>query len=248
MKRNLTLLTSPLFLTGVSLLLLNDFVLKELWSNEWTGKLSDFSGLFVFALFWIALFPKRQRLILWSIAIGFIFWKSSFSQPLIDAWNHLDLLHISRTVDYSDLPALVVLPLAAQYNKTNPSCLRLSPVFPFVLSAFAFIATSYSYDVPIHKAYPFGYGKSVLQHKLDSIDSLNQGWGLHWKGHRADTIYVRIPSNICGQTFEAQLVVVEHGNDTSTLYFVKANHDCPDIKPTRSDFTEAFKHEILERL
>ena len=45
------MLTSPGFVVGLSLLLLNDLFLKARFHNPLTGKLSDFAGLFVFPLF-----------------------------------------------------------------------------------------------------------------------------------------------------------------------------------------------------
>lgn len=51
----------PLFLVCLALLLCNDFWLKEEFSNVITGKLSDFTGLFIFPFFWSAFFPKYTR-------------------------------------------------------------------------------------------------------------------------------------------------------------------------------------------
>ena len=48
--RSFQILGSPGFLIGLSLLLTNDFVLKEQFHNGFTGKLSDFAGLFVFSI------------------------------------------------------------------------------------------------------------------------------------------------------------------------------------------------------
>ena len=64
MKNNLKILTSYWFMTGLILLLLNDFIFKEMYGNWLTGKLSDFTGLFIFPLFWTALFPKNKNKIL----------------------------------------------------------------------------------------------------------------------------------------------------------------------------------------
>lgn len=144
MEKNLKLLTSFWFLVGLSILLLNDFVLKELYGNWLTGKLSDFSGLFIFPLFWTVLFKGHKSKIFWFTALGFVFWKSSVSQLFIEEWNSLGVIYISRVVDYTDLIALSVLPLAYYFeslqNKTYS--FRLSPIIPIFISLFAFIATS----------------------------------------------------------------------------------------------------------
>src|SRR4051794_33419248 len=111
-QKNLHILASPAFLTGLFLLLLNDLILKRQFHNGLTGKLSDFAGLFAFPLFWAAFFPRRKSLVYISTAVLFIFWKSAYSQPLIEGWNSLALFPIERTVDYGDLVALIILPLS----------------------------------------------------------------------------------------------------------------------------------------
>lgn len=143
------ILLSPLFLLALILLLLNDFVLKSQFHNFMTGKISDFAGLFVFSLFFIAFLPKRKSIILISIAVLFSFWKSSFSESLINYWNSFEFLTVWRVVDYTDLFALLVLPIAYFYS--NYCCKKyeiklplkeFATSFVIVVSLFAFIATS----------------------------------------------------------------------------------------------------------
>jgi len=45
------ILVSSGFLAGLSVLLVNDFVLKQIFHNWLTGKLSDLAGLFIFPMF-----------------------------------------------------------------------------------------------------------------------------------------------------------------------------------------------------
>ena len=85
MVRRLDALLAPPALGALALLLLNDFVLKPAFHNALTGKLSDFAGLFLFAVFWIAVFPRHRGLVVLATAAGFVFWKSPAAQPLIDA-------------------------------------------------------------------------------------------------------------------------------------------------------------------
>ncbi len=120
MKRKLDLLLSPGFVIALLLLLANDFLFKLVFQNDLTGKLSDFAGLFACALFWTALFPRHRKAIHVSVAVGFTFWKSDLSQPMIDMWNVLPLFKVARIIDYSDLLALSVLPVAYRYCKTKP--------------------------------------------------------------------------------------------------------------------------------
>ncbi|MDQ3688416.1 MAG: hypothetical protein M3430_22875 [Acidobacteriota bacterium] len=115
MKRNLHLLSSPGFLLGLSLLLVNDFLFKHLFHNWLTGKLSDFAGLFIFPIFWTALAVRWKKTIYSLTALSFIFWKSMYSQPLIDWWNMLHLFTMHRVVDMTDLLASLSLPFSYLY-------------------------------------------------------------------------------------------------------------------------------------
>lgn len=143
------ILLSPFFILGLFLLLLNDFVLKFQFHNFLTGKLSDFAGLFVFPLFFAAFFPKRKLFIFASTIFLFVFWKSSWSQSSIDFWNSLQLFGIGRTVDYTDLFALSILPPSYFYFKAQTqdtfslnSAKRISASLVVLLAVFAFTATS----------------------------------------------------------------------------------------------------------
>ncbi|MBO9658309.1 MAG: hypothetical protein J7527_05740, partial [Chitinophagaceae bacterium] len=105
MKRQYNLLLHPAFIISLFLLLLNDISLKYQFANTFTGKLSDFSGLFVFTLFWIALFPANKKSIAFITAILFIWWKSPLSASFIYWWNETMFFSVSRIIDYSDLLA-----------------------------------------------------------------------------------------------------------------------------------------------
>ncbi|HEY1773002.1 MAG TPA: hypothetical protein VGH91_07405 [Gammaproteobacteria bacterium] len=108
----LAVLASPAFILALLALLANDFLLKSMLHDWLTGKLSDFAGLFVFASLWLVLLPGRPRAVLLAAAAFFAWWKSPLSHPCIDFWNQHLPLHLHRVVDYSDLLALAVLPLA----------------------------------------------------------------------------------------------------------------------------------------
>src|SRR5437870_3549043 len=110
--KRLNILISPGFVAGLILLLLNDHVFKVLSPNWITGKLSDFSGLFIFPLFWTAFFHKSKTTVYSATAICFTLWKSLFSNPFIGIWNAFIPLTIGRTIDYTDLIALSVLPIS----------------------------------------------------------------------------------------------------------------------------------------
>lgn len=190
MRRDLNLLTSPLFLAGLALLLANDLLLKSLFHNALTGKLSDFAGLFVFPFFWAALAPRRRRAVYAVTALGFVFWKSPLSQPLIDAWNALGLMRIERAADATDLLALSVLPLSEAYllrrrraadGRTPPTLAwrRYANAAVLLLSVFAFTATQRVGDhmVTSDREYEFGVAREELLHRLEN------GIGLAYVSH-----------------------------------------------------------------
>lgn len=143
MSSRSTYITNLVFIGSLILLLANDFFLKNAYPNYLTGKLSDFSGLVVFygvISFLIGLRLKN----LFVVVTLFIYWKSDLSQPLIDAFNSMSLFNISRVIDYSDLMALIVLPVYHVYLLCNrdgsiPSFISIV-IFPIAL--FSITATS----------------------------------------------------------------------------------------------------------
>jgi hypothetical protein len=144
-NRRYDLLRTPLFIGALLLLLLNDFYLKAAFHNALTGKLSDFAGLFVFAVFWIALFPRFRGFVLAFTAAFFTFWKLPVSTGFVDALNSVLPLHIGRVCDVTDLSALAVLPAAAWFTRREKITFNfrfLHPVVPVLVCCFAFMATS----------------------------------------------------------------------------------------------------------
>lgn len=107
MYERLKILVSPLFLFFLVVLIVNDFFLKSAFHNMITGKLSDFSGLFIFPIFWSAIFPKQKLWIFISTAVLFAFWKSEYSSLIIQLVK--PYFSIGRTVDLSDLIALPMI-------------------------------------------------------------------------------------------------------------------------------------------
>jgi len=161
--RNKNLILNRVFLAGLLLLALNDHFLKDHYSNWLTGKLSDFAGLLIFPLFLAFLFPRQARAVSLITGIFFIFWKSPWSTPLITLYNKFAPIGITRTIDYSDLLALAVLPLSHylipridRYAVTDRWCshatpdhrrritvpVRLHPVWLALPCSLVFMATS----------------------------------------------------------------------------------------------------------
>lgn len=136
---------APLFLIGLATLLLNDFYFKYQFSNELTGKLSDIAGLFVFPYFISIFNPRTSKFAYCFTATIFIFWKLPVSQAFIDFCNGFGI-GLYRTIDYSDLVALLVLPFSYYYFNSIilKSINQQKPIVTFVavISVFAFCATT----------------------------------------------------------------------------------------------------------
>jgi hypothetical protein len=131
-------LCSIWFIAALGLLLLNDYYWKAAYHNWFTGKISDFAGLFVLSVFLIVLWPERKVSIAWAIGVIFFVWKSSISQPAVDLWNALPLMTVGRTIDYTDLIAITVLPVAVFYRPTF-QLPRLAGFVPLVIIAITLV-------------------------------------------------------------------------------------------------------------
>jgi hypothetical protein len=119
--------TTWALLLSVFILILNDHVFKYSFPGIVTGKISDFSGIFLIILVLRDAFPKRV-LETSVLVIGlFLYWKSPYSQPLIEFINSHSPLEFIRTVDYSDLVAFVIIPVAHfVYENRNRFTLKLN--------------------------------------------------------------------------------------------------------------------------
>jgi hypothetical protein len=104
--------TSWPFVVSLVVLLLNDLYLKAAFSNWVTGKLSDLAGVFLISVLTFSLVPRGTVVAAILLAASFAFWKSPASQPLIEAAGALGVAKFGRVVDYSDLAALMLLPVA----------------------------------------------------------------------------------------------------------------------------------------
>lgn len=139
MIKKLNRLAHPVFLVSLFILFFNDLILKTVFNNYLTGKLSDFAGLLAFPFFWSVLFPKRTKEIHIAVALFFIFWKSPFSEDFVDFFGFY------RVVDFSDFIALVSVFVSFQLLKKESIVYKVQPLFLkfiFLLSCFSFIATT----------------------------------------------------------------------------------------------------------
>lgn len=168
-------LLRPFFIIAVLLLLINDLYFKYEYHNAITGKLSDFAGLFAFPYFLSCFFPNKAKSLYIVTVVFFILWKSTVSQPIFD-FAHTYGIGFNRTVDYSDLIALAILPFSYKYWNTNfKPRLKSSYFLRFVvigLCSFSFIATS----VPEHRkklSLKSNFSINVLESHESVIKKLN---------------------------------------------------------------------------
>jgi hypothetical protein len=118
---DLQVVTQPAFILALALLVANDLYLKAQYPGWLTGKLSDFAGLYVFAQLVAALSGVHIARVALALAILFAGWKSPLATPFIEVVNAHSPVRIGRTIDYTDLTALAVLPLAVRlYGLRTP--------------------------------------------------------------------------------------------------------------------------------
>ncbi|MBE5319996.1 hypothetical protein IM793_12560 [Pedobacter sp. MR2016-19] len=151
MYNRLKNLLSPIFIFCLVLLILNDFLLKATFHNVFTGKLSDFCGLFIFPIFWCALFPKFKSWIFILSGILFIFWKSEYASGLIELVN--TFFPLERTVDPTDLLALPVLLLGWLHLKGRPQLALGKSLLPRLATAFIALVTIFSFCATSQQRY-----------------------------------------------------------------------------------------------
>src|SRR5210317_531581 len=89
-NKQIYLLTHPLFLGALLALILNDHLFKAVYPSWLTGKLSDFSGLFVFPVFLAVVLGRwwhsRRSMIVLHLAVGLCFalWKLAPVEIMLD--------------------------------------------------------------------------------------------------------------------------------------------------------------------
>lgn len=176
------ILSSPPFLIGLTVLLLNDLILKYEFTNTLTGKLSDFAGLFIFPLFFSAIFPKYTKAIYGLTIAIFGYWNTSLSQGLIDYFNYSGI-HIGRTIDPTDFLAFAILPISYNHFKrliVKPAIeiyapLRIAITSITIFSFFATTLPKQSVELGIYskKTYTLDMSKTALFEKLSPEYSLS---------------------------------------------------------------------------
>ena len=151
------ILTTWPFLAALTLLLLNDWLLKDTFHNFVTGKISDFSGVAVIAFLLFAGLPKQRIGSYVLIISAFSWWKSPLSGEFIQFVNSYSPMRIDRVIDCTDLWALWVLPVchyvAINLQKFNVRSLASRKVVTFPLAFITLFAIMGTTRVPTHQQY-----------------------------------------------------------------------------------------------
>lgn len=220
------LILNPFFLVGLTILIVNDLFLKWHFTGLLTGKLSDFAGLLILPIFIAYLLPICKKYIVFIIGLLFIIWKSPISTGLIDFVNSLSTFQFNRVIDYTDLIALLVLPIShfiinqsITIPRFNFGVVKFLRLLILLISAFAFMATSMiRYELPrgtiyVDKSFKVKMSKDSLLNKINEL-------GYDWK-FRKDTISERVSTNRLGYYQIDDVVVEENGQIIDTLKNVK---------------------------
>ncbi len=153
------LIINPLFILALFLLIANDFYLKANYPSWITGKLSDFTGIYIFSIFFGYLLLSKLRsiksLVIYLITISFVFtiWKIG---PITEIFEPLfiktGLPMPYKTTDPTDLFCLPVLLFSflqlkkhmghGYYEIHKGLIKKLSLISLLILSTFSIMATS----------------------------------------------------------------------------------------------------------
>jgi hypothetical protein len=251
MPRSADSMASPGMLLGLAVLLANDFLLKQAFGNTLTGKLSDFAGLFVFPLFWGILFPRARLAIHIVTAAAFLVWKLEVSEPLLALWNERVPLPLGRTVDATDLVALLAVPAAYLYGRPQPQP-RLGSRFGGVhrirwvvvpVALFAFAATSYRTEYPYRETYLFPVPSSLLVAAVDSLGMTR----FPRAGMVSDSVEIWIPSTFCFDHIDAVLHL-RTGTERTEIAIAQLAHRCPRSRGDSVQLLRIFEHCFVARV
>ena len=178
-------LLNLIFLIGLIVLFINDHYLKLEFSNWVTGKLSDFMGVLILPMLLTYIFPKSIKVNILFTGLFFMFWKSPFSQAFIEYYNQMALIKITRVVDYSDLIALICLPISYfylinlhQFSRLKVRIQGFNPVVLMVPIALIFMATSppanYGYKLSDGELRCYNCSTTVGFSKAELLEILNK--------------------------------------------------------------------------
>jgi len=249
-------ITSGGFITALFVLLLNDFYFKPYFHNAITGKLSDFAGLFIFPFFFSSFALRFKTSIYVFTGLSFIFWKSSHSQSLIDWWNQHGLLTIGRTIDYTDLSALLILPISYFYSGKNLFSSNRAVVYTLIIvSVFAFTATSQRRaEYEYFKEYEFIGTKSDLVKMMnDLVKQSRLSFNERSQGHYQnipgvyDIFITSDDTKGCTGMLDATIHINEMPNQC-VLVLRRISNRCPESEKAKNEALQIFEKEFIEKI
>ncbi len=235
------------------LLVANDSIFKSSYPGLLTGKLSDFAGLWVWALFFLYFFRKSALPIIVLSSLVFIWWKSPLSSPFISFLSSFFGIKLVRTVDFSDLWALLVYIPFYHYQRSILTWMddlgQVSTRVFLVVSIIAFCATSRP-DYAINPNWTFENQiytikrskRAVLQNTIhnssgQNVDSLN-------KFSRYHLDYYSIPN------IEAEIHIDSVKADESTIQLLSVfSIDFYERKKSisKEEFLELFESSYIKK-
>jgi hypothetical protein len=227
-------------------LVVNDHVLKPLYHNWVTGKLSDFAGLAAFGLFWCIMFPAARRVILVATAVVFAYWKSPAADSLVTLLNDALPFSVGRAPDITDLVAITAL-LPVAYL-TRGEQFRFGPrrrldwvVVP--VAFFAFVATEET--LPTEANFREEYSFSVAADSLKQLIRTSSGSSRLAQEH-AEYFQIRIPWT-CPLELRADTRVL--GTDTrSSLWLDRLWSDCDKDGWSAARMQRLFEDSVIKPL
>jgi hypothetical protein len=263
------LLKDNVFLAGLFILIANDSILKYSFPGLITGKLSDVAGLFVFPFFWSIFFFRYRITIYILTGFGFAFWKTPLSSELITSLNETLGLSLYRTIDYSDLLTLLIMPVSywhfeRQAGRKPSLHLQFVPgLFIVGLSLFSFVATTLprhvtTLNMPVDTSYVIESGKEEIISRMtpglpgaDSLQDIRNDSLFHLTFFTAEaSIFVKthIHERASGKT-TIQLLTIESAVVSGGLFFSSFNKDLKKTEAmNKSDYIKVFEKKAVDHL
>jgi hypothetical protein len=208
MKQKAHILTDRVFIAGLIILAINDHYLKSYYPSMITGKLSDFVGLFIFPIFLSVILPIRTTTNYFLAAFIFTVWNSPVVEELIHFGKSIGI-PLQRTVDPTDLLALIVLPISYLYLKKIQKEENRKKQFGIPLLTVSFIVLTSTTLAPnfgadLNKKYKINATKSDL---IREIETMNLELTSDFQNEK-DTTYIIRNLIVDGDT------VIRHANFT----------------------------------
>jgi hypothetical protein len=227
MKPDYRILIRPAFILSLVLLVVNDLWLKQSLGNWFTGKLSDFFGMFAFGTFLVACFPFHRISALIFAALFFTWWKSPVAEPFILFCNDSLGLPVGRVIDYTDLIALSVLPFCRFKSPlSSPHAGRWAGKLLAITAFIAFCSTSMPYrplyyypsnHMQYHEAfYTRGTEDEIITRLKAKGLEIERGYEKFFPAREQESLYYKIKEND-----SIKYVKVLSGKDSTSELYVR---------------------------